>query len=88
MFYFLEACNEFWHSFWHRSGKDDPQASLNGIGRVTDKVSKLDIDADVDLKDGPTAEHQSVSVIPECKCGMPLCICEAAPSTDALPLQV
>lgn len=70
-----------------RSGKDDPQASLNGIGRVTDIVSKLDIDADVDLKAGPTAEHQSVSVIPECKCGMPLCICEAAPSTDALPIQ-
>lgn len=71
-----------------RSGKDDQQASLDGIDRVTDIVSKLDIDADVDSKAGPTAEHHSVLVISECKCGMPLCICEApAPSTDALPLQ-
>lgn len=75
--------------FWYRSGKDDQQASLDGIDRVTDIVSKLDIDADVDSKAGPTAEHHSVLVISECKCGMPLCICEApAPSTDALPLQV
>lgn len=75
--------------FCYRSGKDDPQASLYGVDHVTVTVSKVDICTDVNLEAGPTAEHDSVSVISECKCGMPLCICEApAPSTHALPLQV
>ncbi|KAG2717754.1 hypothetical protein I3760_03G190900 [Carya illinoinensis] len=84
---FVRVCTDcFNHS--SRSGKDDPQASLDGVDRVTDTVSKLDISADVDSKARPTEEHRSVSVISECKCGMPLCICEApGPPADALPLQ-
>ncbi|GMN42710.1 hypothetical protein TIFTF001_011925 [Ficus carica] len=40
------------------------------------------------MKPEPTAVHRPVSGVVDCKCGMPLCICEApAPSVDALPLQ-
>lgn len=71
-----------------RSGKDGPRASLYGVDHIAGAVSKLDIGADVDLQAGPTAECDSMLVISECKCGMPLCICEApGPSTDAFPPQ-
>ena len=74
---------------WHRSGKDVTQASSDGVNSVTDTISKLDIDANVDSKTIPTAENMPVSGIKECKCGMPLCICEApAPFPAALPQQV
>lgn len=74
---------------WHRSGKGVPQASSDEVNRVTDTISKLDIDANVDSKGIQTAENKLVSGVKECKCGMPLCICEApAPSSDAVPQQV
>ncbi|KAF7836856.1 vacuolar protein sorting-associated protein 27 isoform X1 [Senna tora] len=69
-----------------RSGKEVPQASADGINSLTNTISKLDIDANVCSK-STTAENIPVSDL-ECKCGMPLCICEApAPSSDALPQQ-
>lgn len=72
-----------------RSGKADPQPSLDGVDSVTDEVSRLNISADMGSKTEATAGHQPVASIPDCKCGMPLCICESpAPTTDALPLQV
>lgn len=84
---FVRVCADCYNNS-SRSGKDGPQASLYGVDRVTDTVSKLDIGTDVNLKACPTAEHDSVLVISECKCGMPLCICESpAPSPRALPLQ-
>ncbi|CAJ1940627.1 unnamed protein product [Sphenostylis stenocarpa] len=67
-----------------RSGKDVPQGSSDGANSVTDTISKLDINALVDSKSIPTANNNFVSSIKECKCGMPLCICEApAPSSEA-----
>ncbi|XP_004508058.1 uncharacterized protein [Cicer arietinum] len=69
-----------------RSGKGVPQASSDGVNSITDAVSELDLDADVDSKRIPTADIKLASGVKECKCGMPLCICEApAPSSDALP---
>ncbi|RDY07329.1 hypothetical protein CR513_08577 [Mucuna pruriens] len=69
-----------------RSGKDVPQTS--SVNSVTDTISKLDINANVDSKSIPTADNKLMSGIKECKCGMPLCICEApAPSSGALPEQ-
>ena len=73
----------------HRSGKDVPQGSSGRANSVTDTISKLDINANVDSKSIATAENNLVSDIKECKCGMPLCICEApAPSSDAPSQQV
>ncbi|XP_038712304.1 uncharacterized protein LOC120006359 isoform X2 [Tripterygium wilfordii] len=72
-----------------RSGKDHLQASSDGIDSVTDTVSRLDIGADIDGKMETTSEHRPVVGVLECKCGMPLCICEApAPTTNELPLQM
>lgn len=66
-----------------RSGNTYPQASLGGVDSVTDNVSRLDIAGDTSLKSEPVVQSQPAAGIPDCKCGMPLCICEApAPSTD------
>ena len=75
--------------FGCRSAKADPQPSLGGVDYVTDEVSRLNIDAVMGSKTETTAEHQPVASIPDCKCRMPLCICESpVPTTDALPLKV
>ncbi|XWS72350.1 hypothetical protein CRYUN_Cryun02cG0032600 [Craigia yunnanensis] len=69
------------------SAKADPHPSLGGVDYVTDEVSRLNIDAVMASKTEATAEHQSVTSIPDCKCGMPLCICESpAPITDSFPI--
>ncbi|PON97154.1 Notch [Trema orientale] len=71
-----------------RLGQDNVQVPSNKADSVTDAVSSLSIGDDVQMKTEPTAEHHPVVGVLECKCGMPLCICEApAPSTEALPLQ-
>lgn len=64
------------------------QASLDSAAYVTEGVSRLDIGQHVNLTAEPTAEDHPVLSISECKCGMPLCICEAPVITrDAFPLQ-
>jgi hypothetical protein len=74
---------------WHRSGKDVRQTSSDGVNSITDAVSELDIDANVDSKRKPTADNNLASGVKECKCGMPLCICEAPPpSSSAVPQEV
>lgn len=89
-FFFSQLLKDFSGSLWillHRSTKGD--VSSDRVNAVTATVSRLDIGAGVDLKAEPTVEYQPVSAISECKCGMPLCICEApAPSVDAVPQQV
>ncbi|KAI4344678.1 hypothetical protein L6164_011877 [Bauhinia variegata] len=71
-----------------QSGKDVPQASSNGVNSTTNSISKLNIDENVHSDNASTVENKPLSSIKECKCGMPLCICEApVPSTDATPQQ-
>lgn len=74
----------------HRLGKVDPVASVDGVNSVVDSVAILNINPDVDLKtDVPTALHHPIPSISDCKCGMPLCICQApAEPVEAVPLQV
>lgn len=77
------------NSFWYRTAKDDVQASSNGVDIVSDTVSRLNIGDNIHPKTEPTVEHQPLRGVIECKCGMPLCICEApAPSMEELPSQV
>lgn len=74
--------------FNNSRSQEVPHASSDGVNNITDTISKLDIDGNVDSKTLPSADNNPVSGIKECKCGMPLCICEApAPSSDALPQQ-
>ncbi|KAG4189813.1 hypothetical protein ERO13_A08G246900v2 [Gossypium hirsutum] len=71
------------------SAKADPQPPLGGVGFATDEVARLNINADVGSQTEATAKQQPVVSIPECKCGMPLCICESPePKTDAVPVMM
>ncbi|KAE8698417.1 RING-H2 finger protein ATL3-like [Hibiscus syriacus] len=70
------------------SAKADTQPPLGGVDSVMDEVSRLD-NAVAGSQTDATVKPQPISSIPDCKCGMPLCICEApAPATDAAPLKI
>lgn len=60
-----------------RLKKDDEPAVSNGIGAVTDSIARLDFDSTTETKPEPTVKQLSTQGLFECKCGMPLCICEA-----------
>ncbi|KAG5548094.1 hypothetical protein RHGRI_013701 [Rhododendron griersonianum] len=65
------------------SSKNNTPASLDGVNLLTDGVSTLDMSTSADSNPKCTAEKNPGIGTVECKCGMPLCICEApAPSTD------
>ncbi|KAE8687830.1 RING-H2 finger protein ATL3-like [Hibiscus syriacus] len=71
------------------SAKADPHPPLGGVDSVIDEVSRLDINAVVGSETDATAKQQPVASTPDCKCEMPLCICEApTPTTDAVPLKI
>ncbi|XP_022147653.1 vacuolar protein sorting-associated protein 27 isoform X2 [Momordica charantia] len=64
--------------------------SLAVVDQVADTVSQLNLDADVNSESKPAVEHQPVLGISDCKCGMPLCICETSiqpMETEAVPSQ-
>lgn len=68
-----------------RSSKSNTSASLDGVNPLIDGFSSLDIGTVADSNPKSTAEKIPVIGTVECKCGMPLCICEApAPSRDAV----
>lgn len=73
--------HDLWILLWCRYGKHDQQSTLDGANCVTNPASRSDITADTDLKAETTAEHR-VLHISECKCGMPLCICEAPVASE------
>lgn len=58
-------------------------ASVNGVNSVTNSVSRLDISTSANSS---TSQNASVST-PDCKCGMPLCICEVPSNDDVAPVQ-
>lgn len=65
-----------------------PQASPDEIESVIDEVSRLGTGVDVRPKTEAAVEHQPAVAVLECKCGMPLCICEApTPCIDVVPPQ-
>ncbi|XP_076909571.1 uncharacterized protein LOC143566889 [Bidens hawaiensis] len=66
--------------FNQRTEKPDGVASLNEANSVTDSVARLDINT-------PSNSVTIQSGAPNCKCGMPLCICEVASNDDVAPVQ-
>ncbi|XP_047329557.1 zinc finger FYVE domain-containing protein 16 [Impatiens glandulifera] len=60
-----------------RLTKDDVPPFSNEVDSVKDTIAQLDINASLNLNPTPTSGPISALNIPECKCGMPLCICEA-----------
>lgn len=62
--------------------------ATNQVNAVTDLVSRLDISNVSVTKPEATTENSPFPSISECKCGMPLCICEApAPPKDLMTPQ-
>ncbi|KAL3830085.1 hypothetical protein ACJIZ3_018887 [Penstemon smallii] len=68
--------------------KDGVSASPSVVNAVTDSISRLDIRTVSDAKSEVKVEKSPLPGVLECKCGMPLCICEAAaPQRESLILQ-
>ncbi|KVH92004.1 hypothetical protein Ccrd_005965 [Cynara cardunculus var. scolymus] len=65
------------------SGKSDGAASVNGVNSVTDSVSRVDINTP---SNSDARQSAGVST-PDCKCGMPLCICEVPSNDNVAPVQ-
>ncbi|CAH1433428.1 unnamed protein product [Lactuca virosa] len=63
-----------------RTGNSGGAASVNGVNSVTDSVSRLDIST-------PSNSNTNQSAAVDCKCGMPLCICEVPSNDDVAPVQ-
>ncbi|CAI9299145.1 unnamed protein product [Lactuca saligna] len=63
-----------------RTGNSDGAASVNGVNSVTDSVSRLDIST-------PSNSNTNQTAAVDCKCGMPLCICEVPSNDDVAPVQ-
>ncbi|KAL3520417.1 hypothetical protein ACH5RR_018566 [Cinchona calisaya] len=71
-----------------RLNRDAAPAVSNRSSIVTDAITRLDISPVIDMEKDPPVNQTSVQSIPECKCGMPLCICEApAAPKDTVPSQ-
>ncbi|KAI3491968.1 hypothetical protein L1887_43605 [Cichorium endivia] len=62
-----------------RSGNSD----VNGVNSVTDLVSRVDISTP---SNSNTVQSGGLGA-PDCKCGMPLCICEVPSNDDVAPVQ-
>lgn len=70
-----------------RPGEDKSHMTFGASNTATDAFSRLVRDV-VDEKSRDAGQN-SVTNVPECKCGMPLCICVASTSDpDPAPLQV
>ncbi|KAG8376289.1 hypothetical protein BUALT_Bualt09G0047700 [Buddleja alternifolia] len=70
-----------------RSNKNGVPVSSNAVSAVTDSISRLDVSTSSDAKPVVIAEKSHLGIL-ECKCGMPLCICEApAPPKDSMTPQ-
>lgn len=69
-----------------RLRKDGGETSSGAIATATDNLSGLNLDEDT-ISEAKSTLRDPVLSIPECKCGMPLCICEA-PIPDPVPLQM
>lgn len=71
-----------------RSKKDGAPSTTNQVNAVTDLVSRLDISNVSGNNPEASSENSPFPSISECKCGMPLCICEApAPPKDLITPQ-
>ncbi|XP_027088824.2 uncharacterized protein [Coffea arabica] len=73
-----------------RLNRDAAPAISNGTTVVTDAISRLDINPVTEMEKEPPVDRASVQSTLECKCGMPLCICEApaAPKEDVTSQEV
>jgi len=69
-----------------RSGQNYSQNSSDAKDSVTDKFLRLNVGDNV-ASNAQSPRGEPALTVPDCKCGMPLCICEA-PAPDPVPPQV
>lgn len=82
----MRVCSDCFNSF-SRPQDDGVNASVGRINNVAENVSRLDINGDVEDNADPNPP-QPPPTNPECKCGMPLCICVASLTpAAAAPMQ-
>lgn len=62
-------------------------AASDEVSALKDSFSALDVGAVADIKTKDTDKQTPAVDIAECKCGMPLCICQvtATPTTSVTP---
>lgn len=63
--------------------------SADRVKSISEAVTRLDVNGDLDHNTKLTSLQPPVPTMPECKCGMPLCICEVSlPPAPAASVQV
>lgn len=81
----VRVCSDCFNVF-SRSKGDGSGATVDTVNFTAESVSRLDINGDLEHETEPSPPPVSTNL--ECKCGMPLCICETSlPSTEAAPAQ-
>ncbi|XP_058108809.1 uncharacterized protein LOC131251838 isoform X2 [Magnolia sinica] len=81
----VRVCSECFNNP-NRSVRGDPQTSSDSIDATSDKFSQLEVSEDVDNVQPKSTSVNPILDVPECNCGMPLCICQAPPP-DPAPLK-
>ncbi|KMZ59996.1 Ankyrin repeat family protein [Zostera marina] len=72
----VRVCSDCFNST-SRPKKDDPPAYFPSVRDTTDKMSRLNV-GDIRINDAKSVSAvKNLPVVEDCKCGMPLCICEA-----------
>ncbi|XP_051150457.1 uncharacterized protein LOC127264908 [Andrographis paniculata] len=67
-----------------RFNKDGFPATPTEVNVASDSISRLDLNRVSDTKTNISADNNYSSGVSECKCGMPLCICEAPAPKEAV----
>lgn len=94
----ITICNSFWGHFrvlllitnliLSRPIGDGVIASASEVNALKDSFSALDVSAVADIKTEDTVKQTPAVGITDCKCGMPLCICQVtAEPTTSIPSQ-
>ncbi|XP_042483323.1 hepatocyte growth factor-regulated tyrosine kinase substrate isoform X2 [Macadamia integrifolia] len=83
----IQSCVRVCSDCFNTSSRpDDSRAPINSIDAVTDLIPRID-KATLNMKDDQMMGQDLTVNNQDCRCGMPLCICEA-PVPDPSPLQM
>ncbi|CAO2841621.1 unnamed protein product [Amaranthus hypochondriacus] len=83
----VRVCSDCFNNF-SKSVDDKLGPSADRIKSISEAVTRLDVNGDLDHNTKSTSLQPPVPTMPECKCGMPLCICEVSlPPAPAASVQ-
>ncbi|PHU14000.1 hypothetical protein BC332_15205 [Capsicum chinense] len=83
----VRVCGDCFNNSSRRPVGDGVIASANEVNVLKDSFSALDVGAVADIRTEDTVKQTPAVGITECKCGMPLCICQVTdtPTTSIAP---